>query len=334
MSRLLAISAAAFQMNGNAMSKRILLPQELMPEGREYLESRGYQLVTGSGMDEDHVIHDIPECDGIIVRLSPMSARVFDAAKKLKVLVRHGSGYDTVDLAAAKKHGVTVLNAPLANSTSVAELALFYMLHCSRNFRLVQQTMLVDYYKAKLDTPKSEIACKKLGLIGVGNIGSRVAKMARGFDMQVIGFDPYKTQADMPEGVELTQDFDRIFTDCDFVSLHCPSTPETKGFVNARQLGLMKGSAVLINTARGTIVNEDDLYGALTNRKIAGAALDVLAVEPFKPDHRMLKLDNVVVAPHIGAATREATHRASLHSAIGIHEVLSGQKPSWPVPGF
>lgn len=305
-----------------------------MPEGRDYLESRGYELVTGSGMNEENLIQDIPDCDGIIVRLSPMTARVFEVAKKLKVVVRHGAGYDTVDLEAAKKHGVIVLNAPVANSTSVAELALFYILYCSRNFGLVQRTMLADYYYSKLKTPKCEIAGKKLGLIGVGNIGSRVAKMAQGFDMQVIGYDPYKTQAEMPAGVERTEDFDRIFIECDFVSLHCPPTAETKGFVNARQLGLMKPSAFLINTARGIVVNEDDLYDALANHKIAGAALDVLAVEPFKPDHRMLKLDTVVVAPHIGAATKEATHRASLHSAIGVHEVLSGQKPSWPVPGF
>lgn len=316
------------------MAKRILLPQELMPEGREYLESRGYELVTGCGMEEEHLIRDIPECDGIIVRLSPMTARVFDAAKKLKVVARHGAGYDTVDLDAARKHGVTVLNAPVANSTSVAELALFYILYCSRNFGLVQRTMLDDYYYAKLRTPKCEIAGKKLGLVGVGNIGSRVARMAMGFDMKVIGYDPYKRQGDMPAGVELTRDFDRIFTECDFVSLHCPSTPETKGFVNARQLGLMKRSAFLINTARGTVVNENDVYDTLLNHRIAGAALDVLAVEPFAPDHRMFALDNVLIAPHIGAATKEATDRASLHSAIGVHEVISGQKPTWPVPGF
>lgn len=128
------------------MTYKILLPQEIMAEGRAYLESRGYQLIKGSGMEEEDIIRDIGDCDGIIVRLSKMSDRVFEAAKKLKVVARHGAGYDTVDLESAKRHGVVVLNAPLANSMSVAELTIFYMLHCSRNFKLVEEKMLEDYY--------------------------------------------------------------------------------------------------------------------------------------------------------------------------------------------
>ncbi len=317
------------------MSYKILLPQEIMKEGRDYLESRGYELITGSGMEEEDIIRDIPDCDGIIVRLSKMSERVFAAAKKLKVVARHGAGYDTVDLEAAKRHGVTVLNAPVANSMSVAELALFFMLHCSRNFRLVEEKMLEDYYRAKLRTPKVELDGKTLGLIGVGNIGSRVAmKALHGFNMKVIAFDPYKTAAQVPDGVELTQDFDRIFRESDFVSLHCPATEETFDFVGEKQFSLMKPEAYFINTARGKLVDEKALYHALSTFQIAGAGLDVLKKEPFDPADPIFALSNVVIAPHIGAATKEATDRASLHSAIGIDEVLSGKKPSWPVPGF
>ncbi|SQI36963.1 D-3-phosphoglycerate dehydrogenase [Leminorella richardii] len=317
------------------MTFKILLPQEIMQEGREYLESRGYQLIDGSGMEEEDIIRDIPDCDGIIVRLSKMSDRVFDAAKKLKVVARHGAGYDTVDLDSAKRHGVTVLNAPIANSMSVAELAIFYMLHCSRNFKLVQQKMLEDYYFAKLRTPKVELDGKTLGLIGVGNIGSRVAlKALHGFNMKVIAYDPYKTKEQVPEGVELTDDFDRIFKESDFVSLHCPATKETFDFIGEKQLAMMKPTAYLINTARGKIVDENALYHALQSGVIAGAGVDVLKEEPFNPAHPLLGLSNIIIAPHIGAATKEATDRASLHSAIGVDEVLSGKKPSWPVPGF
>lgn len=202
------------------MRYKILLPQEIMQEGREYLESRGYELITDSGREEDDIIRDIPDCDGIIVGLSKMSARVFEAASKLKVVARHGAGYDTVDLQAARRHGVTVLNTPLANSMSVAELAIFFMLHCSRNFMLVRQTMLEDDYHAKLRTPKVELDGKTLGLIGVGNIGSRVAlKALHGFNMKLIAYDPYKMAKLMPEGGELTQDFNRIFKESDF--FHC-----------------------------------------------------------------------------------------------------------------
>ncbi|MEZ3501459.1 hydroxyacid dehydrogenase [Pantoea sp. KPR_PJ] len=317
------------------MTYKILLPQEIMQEGREYLESRGYELITGSGMEEEDIIRDIPDCDGIIVRLSVMSDRVFNAAKKLKVVARHGAGYDTVDLASAKRHGVTVLNAPLANSMSVAELAIFYMLHCSRHFRLVQEKMLEDYYWAKLRTPKVELDGKTLGLIGVGNIGSRVAiKALHGFNMKVIAFDPYKSQEQVPEGVRLIDDVAQIFRESDFVSLHCPATAETHDFVGEQQFSMMKPTAYFINTARGKLVDENALYHALSTHAIAGAGVDVLKTEPFDPADPLFALSNIVIGPHIGAATKEATDRASLHSAIGVDEVLSGKKASWPVPGF
>ncbi|CAG9297058.1 hydroxyacid dehydrogenase [Celerinatantimonas diazotrophica] len=317
------------------MSFKVLLPQEIMAEGREYLESRGYELIDGSGMEEEDIIRDIPDCDGIIVRLSKMTDRVFDAAKKLKVVARHGAGYDTVDLESAKRHGVMVLNCPVANSMSVAELAIFYMLHCSRNFKLVQEKMLDDFYFAKLKTPKVELDGKTLGLIGVGNIGSRVAKKAMyGFNMKVIGYDPYKTKEQIPEGVELTDDFDRIFKESDIVSLHCPATEETFDFVGHKQFNLMKETAYFINTARGKVVNEADLFNALNDHLIAGAAVDTIKHEPFEKTDPLFSLNNLVIGPHIGAATREATDRASLHSAIGIDEVLSGKEPRWPVPGF
>lgn len=315
------------------MGYKILLPQEIMKEGRDYLESRGYELVDGSGKEEVDIIRDIADMDGIIVRLSQMSREVFEAAPKLKVVARHGAGYDTVDLDAAKDHGVMVCNAPIANSMSVAELAVFYMLYCSRNFKKVQKHFIDDYYYAKLRLPKVELDGKTLGLIGVGNIGSRVAKKAlHGFNMNVIAYDSYKTQEEVPEGVELTDDFDRIFKESDFVSLHCPANQETTGFVGKEQFELMKPTAYFINTARGKVVVEEELYEIMKAERIAGAALDVMQSEPVDPENPLLHMDNVVVAPHIGAATKEATDRASLHCAMSIHEVLSGEKPTWPVP--
>lgn len=313
------------------MGWKILLPQEIMQEGREYLESRGHQLIKGSGMETQDIINDIKGIDAMVVRLSKITREVFEAADNLKVIVRHGAGFDTVDLDAAKEFGVQVLYCPVANSTSVAELAMFYALHCSRNFKVVTRDFIDDYYKAKLRTPKSEIANKTIGLIGVGNIGSRVAKMAMGFDMKVMAYDPYKPAKDFPQGVEVVRDINRIFKESDFVSLHCPTTKVTREFITKEQLGMMKPTAFFINTARGQIVKEEDIYQACKDKVIAGAALDVLQQEPVDPKNPILYLENVIVAPHIGAATKEATDRASLHSAIGIHEVFEGKQPSWPV---
>lgn len=315
------------------MGYKILLPQEIMEEGREYLESRGYELIKGSGLEEEDIIRDIKGCDGIIVRLSKMSRKVFEAADKLKVVVRHGAGYDTVDLEAAREHNVMVCYAPVANSMSVAEAAIMYMLNCSRNFKKTQKHFVDDFYYAKLKLPRVEMDGKTLGLIGVGNIGSRVAKKAlHGFNMRVIAYDPYKTQEEVPEGVQLIDDFDQIFKESDFVSLHCPANEETYDYVGKRELELMKPTAYFINTARGKLVKEDDLYEAMKNERIAGAALDVMLEEPVNPDNPLLYLDNVTIGPHLGAATIEATDRASLHCAIGIDEVLSGKEVTWPIP--
>lgn len=314
------------------MGYKILLPQEIMQEGRDYLESRGHELITGSGMETEDIIRDIKGIDAMVVRLSKMTREVFEAADQLKVIVRHGAGFDTVDLEAAKEHGVQVLYCPTANSTSVAEVAVFYMLYCSRNFTKVRNTFIDDYYQAKLRTPKSELDGKTVGIIGVGNIGSRVAAKCRdAFNMKVLAYDPYKPAKDFPEGVEVVRDLDRIFKESDFVSLHCPTTTVTREFVGKEQFEMMKPTAFLINSARGMVVNEKELYEACKNEVIAGAGLDVLQEEPVEKENPILYLDNVVIAPHIGAATKEATDRASIHSAMGIHEVYEGKEPTWPV---
>ncbi|MEH6907726.1 hydroxyacid dehydrogenase [Neobacillus drentensis] len=314
------------------MGYKILLPQPIMQEGRDYLESRGHELITGSGMETEDIIRDIKGIDAMIVRLSKITREVFEAADKLKVIVRHGAGFDTVDLDAARDHGVQVLYCPVANSMSVAEVTLMYMLYLSRNFTVVKRDFIDDYYTAKLKTPKCELDGKTVGLIGCGNIGSRVAeKCMNGFNMKVLAYDPYKKREEFPEGVEVVRDLDRIFKESDFVSLHCPTTKITKEFIGMKQFEMMKPTAFLINAARGMVVNEKELYEACKNRVIAGAGLDVLQQEPVDPKNPILYLDNVVVAPHIGAATKEATDRASLHSAMGIQEVYEGKQPTWQV---
>jgi D-3-phosphoglycerate dehydrogenase len=314
------------------MGYKILLPQPIMQEARNFLESKGHELITGSGMETEDIIRDIKGIDAMVVRLSKITREVFEAADKLKVIVRHGAGFDTVDLDAASEHGVQVLYCPVANSMSVAEVTMFYMLYCSRNFTVVKRDFINDYYTAKLKTPKSEIDGKTVGIIGCGNIGSRVArKCIDGFNMKVLAYDPYKRREEFPEGVEVVRDINRIYKESDFVSLHCPTTKITKEFVGKKQLEMMKPTAFLINAARGTVVNEAELYEACKNKVIAGAGLDVLQQEPVDPKNPILYLDNVVVAPHIGAATKEATERASLHSAFGIQEIFEGKQPTWPV---
>ena len=315
------------------MSIRVLLPQPIRPAGYDYLREHGFEVVDGRGFTEDDIVADIADCDAIIVRTAKITARILDAAPKLKILARHGAGYDGVDLEAARRNGVLVCTAGGANAISVAELAIFYMLYCSRNFKKVQANYLTDYRYAKMGIPKTELDGKTLGLVGLGNIGRLVAKKAAlGFDMTVLAYDPFAKREDLPEYIELVEDRDEIFRRGDYVSLHVPATKETIHSVGARELDMMKESAYLINTSRGSIVDEAALVRALQEGQIAGAGLDVLEKEPLDPENPLIAMDNVLTAPHIGGATQEAASRSSVSCARAIDDFFAGRTPKFVIP--
>ena len=205
------------------------------------------------------------------------------------------------------------------------------MFETSRNVTVLHKTWVTDFYKAKLKVRKNTLSGKTLGLVGCGNIGSRVAVRALALEMNVLAYDPYKPAKDFPDGVEVVRDLNRIFTECDYVSLHAPSTPVTKNMINKETLAMMKPTAILINTARGALVVEEDLYEACKNGVITAAGLDAIRQEPVDPKNPLLTLDNVIIYPHIGGNTAEAAHRASYFSAMGIQEVYEGKKPTWPI---
>lgn len=315
------------------MATRVLIPQPILPAGYEYLRKHGYEAVDGRGFTEEDIITDIRDCDALIVRTARITRQIFDAAPKLKILARHGAGYDGVDLAAAREHGVLVCTAGGANAISVAELTIFYMLYCSRNFKKVQNLYLQDYRQAKMGVPKTELEGKTLGLVGLGNIGKLVAqKAALGFDMTVLAYDPFAKGAGLPDYIRMVEDRDEIFKRSDYVSLHVPATTETVHSVSDREFGLMKPTAYLINAARGSIVDEAALYRALQEEKIAGAGLDVLEQEPIDPSNPLVAMDNVLTAPHIGGATKEASSRSSVACAQAIDDFFAGRTPKFVVP--
>ena len=312
------------------MATRVLIPQPILPAGYEYLRKHGYEAVDGRGFTEEDIITDIRDCDALIVRTARITRQIFDAAPKLKILARHGAGYDGVDLAAAREHGVLVCTAGGANAISVAELTIFYMLYCSRNFKKVQNLYLQDYRQAKMGVPKTELEGKTLGLVGLGNIGKLVAqKAALGFDMTVLAYDPFAKGAGLPDYIRMVEDRDEIFKRSDYVSLHVPATTETVHSVSDREFGLMKPTAYLINAARGSIVDEAALYRALQEEKIG---LDVLEQEPIDPSNPLVAMDNVLTAPHIGGATKEASSRSSVACAQAIDDFFSGRTPKFVVP--
>ena len=230
------------------MAWKILLPQEIMSEGRKLLEDAGHTIIEGRGFETEDVLADMKEHqpDAMIVRITPITREVIKANPNLKVIVRHGAGFDALDVKACHDNGVQTLYAPVANSTSVAETAMLLILECSRNVTLLHKTWVDDYYKAKLKIRKNTLNGKTLGLIGCGNIGSRLAVRALAMEMNVLAYDPYKPAADFPDGVEVVRDLDRIFKESDYVSLHTPNTPVTKNLVDKNRLAMMKPTAFLI----------------------------------------------------------------------------------------
>ena len=304
-----------------------------MSEGRKLLEDAGHTIIEGRGFETEDVLADMKEYqpDAMIVRITPITREVIESNPNLKVIVRHGAGFDALDVKACHDNGVQALYAPVANSTSVAETAILLMLECSRNVTVLHKTWVTDFYKAKLKVRKNTLSGKTLGIIGCGNIGSRVATRALAMEMNVLCYDSFKPAKDFPDGVEVVRDLNRIFTESDYVSVHTPNTPLTHNMINKETLAMMKPTAFLINTARGGCVDEDALYEACKNGTICGAGLDAIKQEPVDPNFPLLSLDNVIIYPHIGGNTTEAAHRASYFAAMGVEEVYEGKEPTWPI---
>lgn len=243
---------------------------------------------------------------------------------------------ENIDVALVKKYGVMLSNTPGRNASAVADLTIGLMLSVARfipqTYRYIWERRWEDVpWDTAGNTPYKrfaglELEGKKLGLIGFGAIGRKVAKRALGFDMDVWVYDPYLTPEDVAGAAKLV-DLPTLLAQVDFVSLHCKLTKDTKGLMNKETLGAMKSSAYLVNTARGALVNEEDLYHCLKEQNIAGAGLDVLIEEPMNRNHPFLELSNVIVTPHIGGASHDILHHQSSMIMQDIVHFIDGKRP-------
>jgi len=311
---------------------KVLIPQDVAPEGKQYLTDRGHEIKMGSGIDAASISADVADCAAILIRTAKLPAEVFEAAPNLKVISRHGVGYDNIDMEMATKRGVQVTFTPEANSDTVAEYTTGMIVAMTRGFARADRAMRSGEWEHRNKFPGMDVAGKTLGIVGYGKIGKRLARKAiGGLDMTVIAYDPYVDASQMPEGIELTKEWERVFAESDVISLHMPSTPETRGIVGAKEFKMMKVTAYLINAARGEIVDQAALTAALKAGEIAGAALDVFEAEPPDFSDELFTLDNVIATPHNAALTVECMRKMAVHAAMGIDEVLSGKAPTWPV---
>ncbi len=274
------------------------------------MRAAGLTVDTNFEITPEQLPNVLPGYDGCVVRSrTKIRQPLIDVCPRLKVIVRGGVGLDTIDAEYARSKGITVMNTPKASSASVAELTIGYMFMLARNLFKASATMKAEKWEKKA-FEGDEIGGKILALIGIGNIGKEVARRATVLGMTVIAYDPYVKEA---EGVKLVT-LDELLPMADYISLHLPKTKESADMIGKAQFDKMKTGVRIINCARGGIVNEAALFEALSNGKVAGAALDVYAEEP-PTDWKLAKLDNVICSPHIGAATKEAQGRVSAEVA-------------------
>ncbi len=299
---------------------KVLVAAPIHEKALELLKKAGFEVIYKEYPSENELIELVRNVDAIIVRSKPIvSRRVIEAAAKLKVIGRAGVGLDNIDLEAAREKGVEVLNAPSAPTISVAEHAIGLMLAVIRKIAYADRLMRAGEWPKK-KCMGHELRGKVLGVVGMGRIGTAVARIAyHGFGMRIIYYDIRRCPKEVEKELEARcVDLETLFREADIVTFHVPLIPQTRHFVNEQRLKLMKKTAILINTARGGVIDTDALVKALKEGWIAGAGLDVYEEEPLPPDHPLTKLDNVVLTPHIGASTYEAQERAGIEIAEKI----------------
>jgi D-3-phosphoglycerate dehydrogenase len=286
---------------------RVFLSDKLEAPGLDLLRQAGVELDERPGMSGAALQEALRAADGIIVRSGTrLTAELLDNPGKLRAIVRAGVGVDNIDVAAATRKGIVVMNTPGGNTISTAEHTITLLMALARQLPAADASV----HQGKWERGKfvgRQLAGKTLGIVGLGRIGREVARRAAGLDMKVVGFDPFLAPDRATQlGIEAVAGLEQLLPRCDFVTVHTPLTEETRDLLGARELALLPRGARVLNCARGGIVNEEALAAALGAGHLAGAALDVFVQEPPPADHPLLKLPNVIVTPHLGASTVEA----------------------------
>ena len=307
-----------------SMNQSVLICDQVAPILNEILQKNGLKITYEPEITPDQIKEKISNFDIVVVRSrTKITKEMIDKATQCKIIARVGVGLDNIDVDAAKAKGIRVINAVEGAMNAVAELVLGLMLSLAREIpRADREIRNGNWLKKEL--MGSELSGKYLGIVGLGNIGKRLAKLARGLNMNVIGFDVMPIADDFARDVGLIKaDIDTLLSSADYISFHVPLTETTHHLVNSKRISTMKKTAYIINTSRGEIIDEDALYNALKEGKIAGAALDVFEKEPAT-GNKLATLPNVVCTPHIGAQTKEAQTLAANVIGEKIIMILRG----------
>ena len=309
-------------MTATNASSILVTGADLAPQAIALLE--GHEIVyAGKTPTEDDLVALCRAHDpvAIIVRYGKVGAAVMDAAPSLKVISKHGSGTDTIDKTEAQERGIEVVAAVGANAAAVAEQALALLLACAKSVVALDARMHAGHWD-KATHKSLELGGRTIGLIGLGAIGLRFARMADALGMRVLGYDPYAKN--LPAYVQ-PADLATLWAESDAVSLHCPLTDDNRGLLNARTLAQCKRGVIIVNTARGGLIDEDALLAAVRSGQVAVAGLDSFAVEPMAPGHPFQGEKNIVLSPHIGGVTSDAYVNMGVGAARNLLQVLSRQ---------
>lgn len=304
---------------------QVLIADELPDICIEILEKAGITALNTPGIKADELKSQITACDGIILRSgTKITASLLEKADKLKAICRAGVGVDNVDVPAATKKGIVVMNTPEGNITSTAEHTVALLFSLSRFVPQASASVRAGKWERKKFTG-IQIAGKTLGIIGLGRVGRQVAKRATALEMKVIGYDPFiSPEITSQYSIQIAKNLEDLFSQADYITIHVPFNSETKNLITQREFSIMKPGVRIVNCARGGIISEEDLYNAIKSGHVAGAALDVFDVEP-PTGNKLLELDQVVATPHLGASTEEAQFAVAVEAAEQMADALTGK---------
>lgn len=311
---------------------KVLIVQPIHEDGINLLKSAGFEVVYATNPNPETVAREIKGIDGVIVRTAPFTKEIIKQADRLKVISRHGVGVDNIDIEEASKRGIFVVNTPGVNDVSVAEHTVAMILALAKRLKDMDKAVREGNFNVREEYSAVDIDGKILGIIGFGKIGSLVAKKCKmAFNMNILVYDPYveKERVDEVEGKLV--DLETLLKESDFVSIHTPLTEETRHLIGERELRMMKPSAFILNIARGPIWDEKALAKALSEKWIRGAGTDVFEEEPPNEDNPLLKLDNILLSPHMAALTKECVIRMAVGSAQNVIDVLTRKIPRYIV---
>lgn len=312
-----------------------LLIQPIHTAGMAVLEAAGLEVKRASASSMDVVAREIGPAAAVITRNAGLDRAAMDAAPLLKVLGNHGTGYDRVDIEHASRIGLPIANTPYANVQSVAEHAISQMFAIAKRTREGDRAVREGRFDYRYTSDFHELSNLTLGIVGFGRIGRRTAEIAKlAFSMRVLVHSPSVPAAEIAAaGMESVTDLDALLEEADIVSLHQRLTPATLGQFDRTRLAHMKRGAMLVNTARGGLVDAASLIEVVESGHLVGAAMDVFEPEPLPVDHPYVACDRIVLSPHLGGATNEAMERTAVETASQVVDVLQGRRPKWLVNG-